>query len=167
MVDKDIRVVEVMEDGESFFIEPGERRTSESVVKTWSKKGALLTLTASEAVECGIADGLANSRKSVVSRFRLDEPRIVQSKEPVKARRKFEAAKEKMEKLIISIDRHVKEVEVNENKAESIRLLDKLIKKYKELISLKKSNPDLPVTMEACKKALNSAEAARRNIKKL
>ena len=75
--------------------------------------------------------------------------------------------KEKMEKLIISIDRHVKEVEVNENKSESIRLLDKLIKKYKALIALKKANPDLPVTMEACKKAINSAEAARRNIKKL
>jgi len=136
-------------------------------VRTWSEKGSLLTLTASEAVECGIADGLAESRKSIASRFRLEEPRIVQSTEPVKARRKFEAAKEKMEKLIISIDRHVKEVEVSEDKAESLRLLDKLVKKYKELIALKKANADLPVTMEACKKAVNSAEAARRNIKKL
>jgi len=167
MVDEDIRVVEVNDGGERFFIEPGERRRGESVVRRWSERGSLLTLTASEAVECGIADGLADSRKSVVLNFRLEEPRIVQSTEPAKARRKFEAAKEKMEKLIISIDRHVKEVEVNENKSESIRLLDKLIKKYKALIALKKANPDLPVTMEACKKAINSAEAARRNIKKL
>jgi hypothetical protein len=167
MVDEDIRVVEVSDGGERFFIEPGEQRRGESVVRTWSEKGSLLTLTVSEAVECGIADGLAESRKSIASRFRLEEPRIVQSTEPVKARRKFEAAKEKMEKLIISIDRHVKEVEVSEDKAESLRLLDKLVKKYKELIALKKANADLPVTMEACKKAVNSAEAARRNIKKL
>lgn len=167
MVDEDIRVVEVTDGNDRFFIDPGEQRRGESVVRTWSKRGALLTLTASEAVECGIADGLAESRKSISSRFRLAEPRIVQSTEPVKARRKFEAAKEKMDKLVISIDRHVKEVELTEDKAESLRLLDKLVKKYKELMALKKANEDLPVTIEACKKAINSAEAARRNIKKL
>lgn len=167
MVDEDVRIVEVTDGSQRFFIEPGEQRRDESVVRRWSERGKLLTLTASEAVECGIADGLADSRRSVASIFRLAEPRIVQSKEPEKARRKFEAAKAKMEKLIINIDRHVKEVEANENKAESLRLLDKLIKKYKELIALKKANPDLPVTVEACKKALNSAGAARGSLKKL
>ncbi len=167
MVDEDIRVVEVTDGNDRFFIDPSEQSRGESVVRTWSERGTLLTLTASEAVECGIADGLADSRKSIVSRFRLAEPRIVQSTEPVKARRKFVAAKEKMDKLIMSIDRHVKEVEASEDAAESLRLLDKLVKKYKELIALKKANADLPVTTEDCQKAINSAEAARESIKRL
>ncbi|MHC4571557.1 MAG: hypothetical protein ACYS0C_05725 [Planctomycetota bacterium] len=165
MVDEDVKVLEVIDNGGRFFVEPGNRKRGQTVVRTWSKKGSLLTLTASEAAECRIAHGLARSRKAIVSAFRLEKPRIVQNNEAAKARRAFESAKDKLEKITISIDRYLKEIQLSENKSRSVRLLDKLIKKYKEVIALGKAHPDLAIDEEACRKAINSAKTIRSNIK--
>jgi hypothetical protein len=165
MVDKDIEVVEVTEDGEKLFIEPRERKKDQSVVRTWSKRGSLLTLTAGEAVECGIANGLAGSHKAIVSAFKLDNPRVIQNNEAAKARGMFEKAKEKFDELQISIDRYVKEIEICENKREVVRFLDALIKNYEDVIAMGRAYPDLAIDEGSFKEAMNSAKTIRRNIR--
>jgi len=166
MVDRNIEVVEVIEDDRRLFIEPKEKKSEQAVVRTWSERGTLLTLTASEAVECGIANGLTESRKTIESKFRLEKPRIVQNNEAAKARRSFEIAKKKFDKLQIVIDRYVKEIEVGDNRKEAILILGKLIKKYEEAIALGKAYPDLNIDEESFKAAINSAKTLLRNIRK-
>jgi ClpP class serine protease len=167
MVDKDIEVVEVSENGESSFIEPREKTTKQAVVRTLSKRGSLLTLTAGEAVECGIADGLEGSPKAIASALKLENPRIVPNNEAAKVRNAFEAAKEKLEKLRNSIDRYAKEIEIGRDKNEAIRFLNVIIKDYEDVIALGKSYPDLAIDEESYKAAMNSAKTLLRNIKKI
>ena len=70
MADKNIQVVEVSEEnGQSFFLNPADRKPQQNSVRTWSKKGSLLALTASEAVQCGIAV-VAAQNKMMVQRVR-------------------------------------------------------------------------------------------------
>lgn len=66
MIDKDIEVIEVSDGGNRLFIEPVNKKQAQNVVHTWSKKGSLLTLTAAEAVGCGIADKVVSSRRELV-----------------------------------------------------------------------------------------------------
>jgi ClpP class serine protease len=167
MVDKDIEVVEVSENGESFFIEPRERKKEQAVVRTWNKRGSLLTLTASEAVECGMANGLAGSHNAIISALKLDNPRVVPNNEAAKARRAFETAEERLEKLRISIDRYFKEIEICKDKGEVVRFLNAVIKNYEDVIALGKSYPDLAIDEGAYKEAMNSAKTLLRNIKKI
>ncbi|MGA1980063.1 MAG: hypothetical protein ABSG99_05815 [Sedimentisphaerales bacterium] len=167
MVDKDIEVVEVSENNERLFIEPRERKKEQTVVRTWNRRGSLLTLTAGEAVECGIANGLAGSPKAVISALKFDNPRVVPNNEAAKARSAFEAAKDKLEKLRISIDRYSKEIEICRDKNEVIRFLNAVIKNYEDVIAMGRSYPDLAIDEGACKEAMNSAKTLLRNIKKL
>lgn len=108
MVDKDIEVLEVTEEGKSVFIEPQNKKTDQSVLHVWSKKGSLLTLTAAEAVECGMADKLIGSLKELTSELSLTKARIVKNNSILKARRKFEASEQKLEKIYAKIDLHKK-----------------------------------------------------------
>jgi ATP-dependent protease ClpP protease subunit len=167
MVDKNIEVVEVSENGDRFFIEPKERKKEQAVVRTWNKRGSLLTLTAGEAVECGIANGLARSHKAIISALRLDNPRVIPNNEAAKARIAFETAKKKLEKLRISIDRYSKEIEICRDKVEVVRFLNAVIKNYEDVIALGRLYPDLEIDEGACKDAMNSAKTLLRNIKKI
>jgi hypothetical protein len=128
MVDKDIEVVEVVEDGNSLFVEPENRKRTQTVKHVWSKKGSLLTLTADEAVECGIADRLANSRKEVFAEMGVSGPRVIDKTETAKARRDFERIQDKLNKELSSIDLHVKKFN------STVEHANFLIKEYNELV---------------------------------
>ncbi|MDD5063314.1 MAG: hypothetical protein PHQ35_00960 [Phycisphaerae bacterium] len=167
MVDKDLDVVEVSENSENFFIEPKEKTAKQTVVRTLSKKGSLLTLTAGEAVECGIANGLEGSPKAVAAALKLDNPRIVLNNDAAKARSSFETAKENFEKLRTSIDRYAKEIEIGRDKNEAIQFLNAIIKNYEDVIAMGKLYPDLAIDEESYKAAMNSAKTLLRNIKKI
>lgn len=165
MVDRNIEVVEVAEDDERFFVEPKDVKSEQAVVRTWSEKGTLLTLTAGEAVECGMADGLARSCRTIESKFGLEKPRIVQNNEAAKARRSFEIAKNKFDKLQVVVDRYVKEIKVSNNKKELILILGKLIRKCEEAIALGKVHQDLQIDEESLRSIINSAKTLLRNIR--
>jgi ATP-dependent protease ClpP protease subunit len=166
MVDKDIEVVEVTENDVRLFIEQREKTKDQTLVRTWSKRGTLLTLTAGEAAECGIANGLAASPKEIIAEMNLDNPRVVLNGEAAKARNAFETAKGKLEKLRFSIDRYAKEIELCRDKYEAMRFLNAIIKNYEDVIALGKSYPDLAIDEESFKASMNSAKTLLRNIQK-
>ncbi len=69
MVDSSIEVIEVNQAAKRLFIEPVNKKPDQQVVRTWNKAGSLLTLTAEEAVECTIADGLVGSREQLLQQL--------------------------------------------------------------------------------------------------
>lgn len=89
MIDKDISVIEVEEKGNRSFVCSNDRKASQKIVKTWSEKGTLLTLTAVEAVQCGIADGIATSRRNLISELATKEARQVVNKNNLKIRQAY------------------------------------------------------------------------------
>jgi ATP-dependent protease ClpP protease subunit/archaellum component FlaC len=111
MVDKDIRVVEVIEDGKKKCIEPKDKKPGQTVVRVWDESGKLLTLTAADAVECGLADGKADSIEELISALGAGGARVIQNSDNVKVKREFEKYKRDLDKIMKQSDRIEKEVE--------------------------------------------------------
>ena len=104
MVDRDIEVLEVVEDGNTIFIAPEDKKESQLVQHILNKKGSLLTLTATEAVKCGIANKLLKSEEEIISEFGFEKPRLVRNQDVIEARDEFENTKVKLKKIYNDID---------------------------------------------------------------
>jgi len=99
MIDKDISVVEVEKEGNRAFICSTDKKVPDKTVKTWSEKGKLLTLTASEAVECGIADGILQSREELVSKLATKDARQVVNSSNIKVRQAYKLIEDNLTKI--------------------------------------------------------------------
>ena len=104
MVDRDVEVYEVVEGGKTIFIASEDKKESQTVQHVWNSKGKLLTLTAVEAIQCGIANKLLNSEDEIISEFGFEEPKLVRSQDTTKARERFEIVKTTVKNLYNDID---------------------------------------------------------------
>jgi membrane-bound serine protease (ClpP class) len=111
MVDRELEVVEVVEDGNSVFVTPGEKKNDSPAVRVWSKKGSLLTLTASEAVKTGMADATAGSVGEIAAYFKLEDPPVFYSTAMAEARFRFEEAELRLRQVYGDIDFFKKEAD--------------------------------------------------------
>ncbi len=160
MVDKEIEVVEVAAEGGRVFVDAASRRPEQRVVRTWSRKGSVLTLTAGEAVECGIADKIVESRREVLGELNAAGAEVVVNSAPQEARTELGRAKKKLERLKNSIDARAKQSHVEGPAQRALRNLREAIADYKEVIALGQRYKDLNINVASFEKALNSAEAA-------
>ena len=103
MVDKSIGVIEIVKNGEHFFIAPRNKKPKQTVVRTWSRKGSLLTLTAAEATQTGIADGVVASQADIFTELDATKARQIRDTTISKARRNFEKARRKLDKVLSTI----------------------------------------------------------------
>ncbi len=99
MVDKNIGVAEVIGDGKTDFVEPENMEPNQTFVRTWSKKQSLLTLTASEALHCNIADKIIPAIEQLLTTLDAPKATIVQNTGVRKAKRRFEKAKEEFDEI--------------------------------------------------------------------
>jgi hypothetical protein len=104
MVDSNVAVLEVAEGEKTMFIAPEDKKESQTVRRIWNNRGSLLTLTVVEAVQCGIANGILNNDKEVISEFGFEEPRIVHNQDTIRARAQFEIVKTNVKNLYNDID---------------------------------------------------------------
>lgn len=95
MVDKDIEVLEITENGKTRFIEHENKKPDQTVLRVWSENGSLLALTPSEAVYCKIADNIIPSVRQLLVSLDATEARLVQDADCEKAKRQFEKVKKK------------------------------------------------------------------------
>jgi len=131
MVDEDIEVIEVVENGERFFIDLKNKKPTQSIVRTWSEKGSLLTLTAVEAVQCGIADKVVASRDELFADLAATKATHVHNTDALKARREFEQAQHKFNKILLSISSLEKRVATL---AKEVATLDEIISRTDKVI---------------------------------
>jgi membrane-bound ClpP family serine protease len=160
MVDKEMEVVEVAAEGGRVFVEAASRRPEQRIVRTWSRKGSVLTLTAGEAVDCGIADKIVENRRDVLAELNAAGAAVVTNTAPQEARTELGRAKKKLERLKNSIDARAKQSYVAEPAPRALRNLREAIADYKEIIALGRRYKDLNINVASFEKALNSAEAA-------
>jgi len=111
MVDKDIAVQEFSFAGKSSFESPENIDPNQPVINTWSKKGTLLTLTALEAVQCGMADAVISAQRDLFVTRNAVDAKIIRDTEIEKARRRFDVAKKRLDRIYDSIDYDLKNIE--------------------------------------------------------
>jgi ATP-dependent protease ClpP protease subunit len=104
MVDSNVAVLEVVEGGKTIFITPEDKKESQTVQRVWNKNGSLLTLTAAEAIQCGIANKILNDEKEIISEFGFEGPKIIHNQDTIKARTQFEFAKTTVTNLYKDVD---------------------------------------------------------------
>ena len=170
MADKDIVVFEVKRTGKAFFIEPKEKRTSDTLIRTVCQKGELLTLAADDAVRCNIADGIANSRQALLVELGHDDIPIKENQNLVDAKEEFEKVVRKFNKLNEMLDLKFKELTAKSKRGtltrnQALRDYEVIIKNGKYLLNLKRSYPDIPYKEQDLVTFLNSVKAEHASIR--
>jgi len=158
MVDKDIEAVEVSHAGRRLFVDPVNVKPDQKLVRTWSRKGSLLTLTANEALDCGIVDEVVTSRADLLDRLRAQQAQLVFDAAFENAGAELRRAKRQFERLSNSIDKTTKQALNPQSPAKTLRMLRQARDDYKALIRLAKRYPDLNVSVPALQSRLNSIE---------
>ncbi len=163
MVDSSIEVVEVDQGAKRLFIDPVNKRPGQQVVRTWNKSGSLLTLTAKEAVECTIADGLVNSREQLLQQLNASDANVVIDKKIAFARRDLQIAQRKMDEALRDFDLKVEQSKYQQPVPKFMAMLREAKTDVETLKTLAKKYPDLHLDTESVEKELTSINAAYEN----
>jgi membrane-bound ClpP family serine protease len=160
MVDSSIEVVEVNQGAKRLFIEPMNKRPDQQVARTWNKSGSLLTLTAREAVECTIADGLVGSREQLLQQLQAADANVVTDKKVANARKELQLAQRKMEQAIKDFDLIVKQSKYPQPMPKFMAMLKGAKSDVETIKMLAQKYPDLHMDVESVENELNSINAA-------
>ena len=170
MADKDIVVLEVERRGKALFIEPKEKLSADTLVRTVCRKGELLTLTADNAVRCNIADGIADSKQALLVELGYGNTPIRKNQSLVNAKEEFEKVLRKFDKLNEKLDLKFKELRAKSERGsltrnQALRDYEVIIKNGKYLLNLKRSYPDIPYEEDDILSFINSVKAEYASIK--
>jgi hypothetical protein len=159
-----IEVIEVNEGAKRLFIDPVNKRPGQQVTRTWNKSGSLLTLTAKEAVECTIADGLVGSREQLLQQLQAGDANVVTDKKIANARRDLQIAQRKMDEALKSFDKMVQQSKYSQPAPKFMGMLREARTDVETLKMLAKKYPDLHMDIDSIEKELNSINAAYENV---
>ena len=163
MVDSSIEVVEVNQGAKRLFIEPVNKRPGQQVARTWNKSGSLLTLTAREAVECTIADGLVGSREQLLQQLQAGDVNVVTDKKVANAKKDLLIAQRKMNETLKDFDLKVEQSKYQQPAPKFMSMLREARTDVETLKTLGKKYPDLHLDTESVEKELTSINAAYDN----
>ncbi len=158
MVDKGLEVVEVLNGNKREFVKADSVKAEHAIVRSWSKSGSLLTLTAQEAVQCGMADVIAKSRGELLRKLGVTDVSIYVDGRVARAKSTFKKVKLKFDRLRNSLDVQIKKAEQTESLEEAIILIKKIKRDYESLLLLAKRYPDLAVDTKLIEEQINHAE---------
>jgi membrane-bound ClpP family serine protease len=149
MADKDIVVIEVERKKNKLFIEPKEKLSTDTLVRTVCSKGELLTLATDEAVRCNIADGVADSKQALLAELGYGNVPIEANQNLIYAKEEYEKVLRRFKKLNEQRDLKFKELSAKAERGsltrnQALRDYEDLIKNGKYLLNLKRNYPDIP-----------------------
>jgi hypothetical protein len=160
MVDSSIEVIEVNDASKRLFIEPVNKKPGQQVVRQWNKAGSLVTLTAREAVECKIADGLVSSRDEILDRMGAADANIIVDKKIASAKRELEIAMRRVDQIRQSLDLKIKQFQGAQTAPRAMSILNGAKDDFETLKFLAQKYPDLHIDVKAVEDELNSIHAA-------
>jgi membrane-bound ClpP family serine protease len=166
MADRDIEVIEVSQGNKKLYIDPFNKRPQQNTVHVWSKKGALLTLTAQDAVKCGIADKVFDSREQLLRFLQAEDAQIVMNKDLQDARLELKRVKGQIERIRKSLDLKTQQLEYQHPAPKVLKILRSARSDFQILIRLAKKYPDLKLSSRPFEDELNSIEALYDKIKR-
>jgi len=166
MADREIEVIEVSEANKKLFIDPANKNNQQNLVHVWSKKGALLTLTAQDAVKCGIADNEFDSRQQLLRYLKAENAEIVINRDLQNARLELKRAKAQIERIRKSLDLKTQQLDYEHPTPRVLKILREARSDFQTLIRLAKKFPDLQLATYPLEEELNSIEAIYDKLKR-
>jgi membrane-bound serine protease (ClpP class) len=159
MVDSSIEVIEVNEASKRLFIEPVNKRPDQQTVRTWNKSGSLVTLTAEEAVECGIADGIAGSQQELLRQLQAGDANVVVDKKIASARREMQIVQRRVDEIEKSLDLKAKQFDYPQPVGKALSIMRGATSDFETLKTLAQKYPDLNIDIKEVEEILNSIKA--------
>ncbi|MCD6393104.1 MAG: hypothetical protein J7M40_06310 [Planctomycetes bacterium] len=120
---------------------------------------------AADAVKCGIADKIVDSRAQVLFESGAADAEIVQNTKTDDARNLYKRLAAKVDKLYNSLDLRIKELAVVRSRARMLAMMRELRKDIKYLLGLKKKYPDVSVNQDNLEDVLNSLDAQYNSVR--
>jgi membrane-bound serine protease (ClpP class) len=163
MVDQGIEVVEVNQQGKRLFIEPVNKKPEEQIVKTWNKSGSLVTLTAEEAVNCAIADGLIQSRDELLKQLHLIDANVVVENKMANARKELQIVQRRVDEIRKSLDLKEKQIKYPQPAPKALSILRGAKTDFENLKTLAQKYPDLHFDVRGIEEVINTITADYEN----
>ncbi len=160
MESRDIEAIEVNENGKRVFMESVDKKPGQQIVKTWSKKGSLLTLTAQEAADCGVADKIYAGRQDLLADHNAISARIIPDESLAKARELCQRIEKSIKRINASVDLGIKTLEATQSRGQALKAMRGLINDARFVLGLRrKFGDDVPVDEQKVQDFLNSVQA--------
>ncbi len=166
MADRDIEVIEVSEADSRRFIDPVNKSPRQNLLHVWSKKGTLLTLTAQQAVKCGIADKVIDSQQQLLQHLQAENANIVMNTDLQDARLELKRVKGQIARIRKSLDLKTRQLEYQHPTPKVLKILRSERTDLQTLIRLARKYPDLHLATYPFEIELNSIEAAYDKLKR-
>ena len=147
MATKEIVVIEVERKGKKYYIEPHDKKEGDKELREICKDGEIMTLTAMEAEEYGLAEAIYDSRDELLSALGYGDAQVVPNEELVLAQKDYEVVLKKLEKIYAKLlqYRMTYNIEISVNPKAARETLQKLIKRWQYLKRFAEVEPDVPV----------------------
>ncbi|PKL42979.1 MAG: hypothetical protein CVV39_08750 [Planctomycetes bacterium HGW-Planctomycetes-1] len=160
MENKEIEVVEINKNGERVFVESENKKSDDDIVKVWSKKGSLLTLTAEEAVDCRMADKIYENRQALLKDLDALSAKLIPDKSMAEARRLCARIEKSLDKINASVDLGIKQLQATRSRGHAMRAMKSLMNDAQFVLGLKrKFGDDVPVDEKMVQDFLNTVQA--------
>ena len=122
-----------------------------------------MTLTAREAVDCTIADGLVDSREQLLQQLQAGDANVVMDRKVANARKDLQIAQRKMDDALKSFDMKVQQSKYSQPAPKFLGILRGARTDVETLKTLAQKYPDLHLDTVSIEKELNSINAAYEN----
>lgn len=130
MVDENLEIIEVNDNGKTIFIEPKRKHARQLLVRRLTTKGQRLRLTAQQAYQAGVADGLVNSRKQLLALLNSADASQVRDSKLQKTKNAFLRGRRLIKRMISSI---ILRNQVADDLSRKIEIIEKMVKNFDEV----------------------------------
>ena len=165
MVDKNIEVVEVQQNGKCVFVSPENIKPSQEIKQRWSRNGALLTLSAEKAVQSGMADEIIESKQKLLEKLGAANAALTIAKEHIEVRGEFVKNFNLFRKMLEEADSLRKKIKISSNNMEKAALLSRQISLYDKALEIARRYPDIPADTLGLQFAINDAKGEYNKIR--
>jgi len=160
MENKEIEAIEVNENGKRVFMESVNKKPGQTIVKTWSKRDSLLTLSAQEAMDCGIADKIYNNRQDLLADYNAVSAQVISDESMAKARELCQRIEKSLKRIDASVDLGIKQLKATHSRSAALKAMRGLINDAQFVLGLKKKfGDDVPVDEREVQEFLNAVQA--------
>jgi ATP-dependent protease ClpP protease subunit len=160
MENKEIEAIEVVQNGKRVFIDAADKNSDQTLVKIWSKKGSLLTLTAQEAADCGMADKIYGSRQDFLNDANAVSAQILPDTSMAQARQLYDKIERNLKKMDASFDLGLKRLGAAQSPGQAMKAMKDMMTEARFLLGLKKKfGDDIPVDEKRVQEFLNIVQA--------
>ena len=163
MENKDMEIVQIERNKKTLYIEKTEALDTDKIIRIQKPRGQILTLPAGEAVECGMADKVADNLQDVLADLTFSDAAVVRPEGLVKAQQEQEKVDRKFEQLKNRLITKLQTLEAKGQRGmtrlEAKKEYNVLIQEFKYLLNLKRRYPDVPCDEEELQAIINSIQA--------